>query len=290
MQRVEVTGANGVVLVGDAFGHRDAPAVLLLHGGGQTRHSWGATARDLAGAGFFAVSADLRGHGDSGWDPTGDYGFGAFRGDVEAWSTFLGGAPGVVGASMGGMSALITAGQRLAEGQDAAMSAIVLVDIAPQIETEGADKIVGFMTARPEGFASLEEAADVIAAYMPHRPRPKDTSGLAKNLRLGPDGRYRWHWDPAWIGDVSRRREVRGSDLLRDQARRLEIPTLLVRGRQSDLLSEAGARDFLALVPHAEYVDVAGAGHMVAGDRNDAFTNAVADFLTRVLHPGAATA
>ena len=248
-----------------------------------TRHSWRNTARDLALAGFFAVSADHRGHGDSGWDPDGDYEWSRFREDMEAWSAELGGAPAVVGASLGGMTALLTAGSRILEGKDAAMKAIVLVDIGPKVEMEGSDKIVGFMGARPDGFTSLEEAADVIAEYLPHRPRPKDTSGLAKNLRLHPDGRYRWHWDPAFISNINERRAARAEGSLDEYARALNIPALLVRGRQSDLLSEEGARYFLDLCPHAEYVDVAGAGHMVAGDKNDAFTNGVVEFLSRVV-------
>jgi len=281
MRQLIVNGGNGVRLVADAYGNPEDPPVLLLHGGGQTRHSWRNTAKDLADAGFFAVSADHRGHGDSDWDPDGCYDWHLFRADVEAWSQRLGGAPAVVGASLGGISALVTAGTRIDEGLDAGMSVIVLVDIAPKVEMSGSDKIVGFMAARPDGFASLDEAADVIAEYMPHRPRPKDTSGLAKNLRLGEDGRYRWHWDPAFITDIESRRASRREGELDHYARLLNIPALLVRGRQSDLLSEDGARHFLDLVPHAEYVDVAGAGHMVAGDKNDAFTAGVVDFLQR---------
>ena len=61
----------------------------------------------------------------------------------------------------------------------------------------------------------------------------------------------------------------------------LKVPTLLVRGRQSDVLTEEGVRDFLQLVPHADYADIAGADHMVSGDRNDAFNDAVFAFLER---------
>ena len=280
MRQISVLGGNGVRLVADAYGDASAPGVLLLHGGGQTRHSWRNTAQDLADAGFYAVSADHRGHGDSGWDPNGQYDWPYFRADVEAWCVELR-SPAVVGASLGGMAALVTAGGRIEDGLDPGMSAIVLVDIAPKVEIEGSNRIVDFMAARPEGFASHEEAADVIAEYLPHRPRPKDTSGLAKNLRLHEDGRYRWHWDPAWITDIESRRAARHEGRFADYARLLNFATLLVRGRQSDLLSEDGARDFLELAPHSEYVDVAGAGHMVAGDKNDAFTNAVIEFLQR---------
>jgi pimeloyl-ACP methyl ester carboxylesterase len=250
--------------------------VLLLHGGGQTRHSWAETARRLADAGWRAIALDLRGHGESAWDPDGDYHFDRFADDIVAVAASLGARPALVGASLGGIAALIA--QARTPGTLA--SALVLVDIAPKIEPDGADRIVNFMTARPDGFASLEEVADAIAEYNPHRPRPRDLSGLEKNLRLGDDGRYRWHWDPRFLAaDRPSRTE---DSTLEDAARTLDLPTLLVRGRLSDLLSEQGARHFLELVPHAEFADVSGAGHMVAGDRNDAFTRAVVGFLERV--------
>jgi pimeloyl-ACP methyl ester carboxylesterase len=133
---------------------------------------------------------------------------------------------------------------------------------------------------RPEGFGSLEEVADAIAEYLPHRPRQTNVGGLARNLRIGEDGRYRWHWDPAFM---SRDRPRSSDDLggFAAHAARLTMPVLLVRGRMSDVLSEEGAQDFLRVVPHAEYVDVRDAHHMVAGDRNDAFTDSVVDFLRR---------
>ena len=165
-------------------------------------------------------------------------------------------------------------------------SGLVLVDIAHRMEGDGRDRIGQFMTAHLDGFASLDEAADAIAAYNPHRPRPKDLSGLAKNLRER-DGRWYWHWDPRFVqGRFDFEDETRASMLapgrLAEAARSLRVPTLLVRGRQSDLLSEDGAREFLALVPHAEYADVSGAGHMVAGDRNEVFNGAVLGFLDRL--------
>jgi peroxiredoxin len=137
-----------------------------------------------------------------------------------------------------------------------------------------------------DGFASLQEVADAVAAYNPHRPRPADLSGLRKNVRQRADGRWVWHWDPRFQtgprehnmdGHLSMVRAER----LDTAARTLTAPVLLVRGKVSDLLSEEGARQFLALVPDAEFVDVEGAGHMVAGDRNDHFNNAVVGFLGR---------
>jgi len=161
----------------------------------------------------------------------------------------------------------------------------VLVDVAPRIEEQGRMRIGAFMLEHMEtGFASLEEVADAIQAYNPHRPRPSDLGGLQKNLRRGDDDRWYWHWDPAFIGGrLGSPDETRSSivdpERLGKAARALTIPTLLVRGRVSDLLSEEGAQELLELVPHAQLVDVAGAGHMVAGDRNDLFNDAVVRFL-----------
>ncbi|HEX5367090.1 MAG TPA: alpha/beta hydrolase, partial [Acidimicrobiales bacterium] len=102
-----------------------------------------------------------------------------------------------------------------------------------------------------------------------------------KNLRHGEDGRWRWHWDPAFLagGDRARRR---APDDLDQAAANLSLPTLLVRGRLSDMVSEEGARLFLQQCPHARYVDVADATHMVVGDRNDVFVTAVMEFLVEI--------
>ena len=114
--------------------------------------------------------------------------------------------------------------------------------------------------------------------------RLKSLDGLAKNVRLGSDGKFRWHWDPRYRAGSRnmQQREAR----LDACARRLSLPTLLVRGGLSDVLSEAGTRQFLAVCPHSEYVNVPSAGHMVAGDRNDVFGRSLIDFLGRAISPG----
>ena len=282
-QTIELVGRDGIRLVGDAVGDPGDPPVLLAHGGGQTRHSWHTTTTHLGTHGWYAVSLDLRGHGDSAWAPDGDYSVDAFSSDlIEVCRTL--GRPALIGASLGGTSSLLALGRTA----DAPCGrALVMVDIAPHIEIAGADRILTFMrTNMEQGFASLDEVADAVHAYNPHRPRPTDLSGLRKNVRQRDNGRWYWHWDPAFmsirpVDDESRTRAHR-AEHLDDAARSLRVPTLLVRGRQSDLLSEEGAQQFLRTVPHAEYADVGGAGHMVAGDRNDAFNDAVVSFLDRV--------
>lgn len=270
-------GVGGVKLAGDAWGDPGGHLVILQHGGGQTRHAWKHTGRMLGAAGYYAVAFDARGHGDSDWAPDGLYGQDVMVEDLKCVIAALGnGRPVLVGASMGGGTSLVAIGEEHVNA-----TALVLVDIAPRIETEGIDKIQAFMSLKPEGFDSLQEVADAIATYQPHREAPKNLNGLAKNVRLGDDGKYRWHWDPRFRPQRHdfAAREIR----LTKCARRLRVPTLLVRGGLSDVLTDEGAQDFLRLCPHSEYVNVTAAGHMVAGDRNDVFGTEVIAFLSRLV-------
>ncbi|NBN63631.1 alpha/beta fold hydrolase [Microvirga tunisiensis] len=283
-------GADGNRLVADRFGSDGAP-VLLLHGGGQTRHAWAGAGQRIAAAGHVAYCLDQRGHGESDWVASGRYAFGDFGRDLVAVAGQItqehGRPPVLVGASLGGLAGI------LAEGHQApgTLAALVLVDITPRVDLDGVSRIVAFMSERMEdGFASVEEAADAIAAYLPHRPRPGSLDGLAKNLRRTPDGRLRWHWDPKFIsarhgdGDVSR---AMAEDELVSAARRLSLPVLLIRGGRSELVSLAHVEEFRAMVPQARFVDVEAAGHMVAGDRNDVFGEALIGFLRDLspVHP-----
>lgn len=276
MHKVMLQGA-GVKIAADAGGPEDGVPVILLPGGGQTRHSWGAAAETLAALGHRVLSLDLRGHGESGWSPDGDYGLDRFVGDLAAILHSLPRPAFLVGTSLGGLTSLVTVG----EGH-ALVAGIVLVDVAPCIEMEGAAHIGAFMRASPQGFATVEEAADAVAAYQPHRKRPRELSGLLKNLRLRPDGRYRWHWDPAFTDrEISSSEFIRNAERLRAAGRALTIPALLIRGGLSAVVSLEGVEEFRTLVPHAEVVNIASADHMVAGDRNDLFNEAVTDFLAR---------
>ena len=268
--------ADDVELVADTWGRPDRPPALLLHGGGQTRHAWKRTAAVLASHGYHAVAVDLRGHGESGWSADGNYEIDRFAADVAELAAAFDSKPVLIGASLGGIASLIAAGEAPAP----IAAALVLVDITPRVDPAGVDRIRGFMASHIEdGFATLDEAADAIAAYLPHRPRPKSLEGLRKNLRQGADGRYRWHYDPAFVRGMPRRTDGDRETRLTAAAERLDVPLLLVRGGSSELVSEDIARAFVAQVRNGRYVDVHGAAHMVAGDVNDPFTEQVVVFL-----------
>ena len=277
----------GLSIAAQAWGDPAHPPVLLLHGGGQTRHSWGDTALWLADAGWYAIALDARGHGDSDWSAERHYTLDYLASDLRAIGAQLDQKPALVGASMGGMTALIAEGERLPE-TDSICTAIVLVDIAPRAEQKGIERIFAFMSANQNGFSSLDEAAEAVADYLPNRPPPSDHSRLEKNLRRRQssqgDWRYYWHWDPAMLtvwqqNNGSRTGQKQNEERLYRAARALTVPTLIVRGGMSDVVSETVMAEFLDAVPHVQSVNVADAGHMVAGDSNHAFTRAVIEFL-----------
>ena len=280
-------GVDGVRIVADRLGDPLAPAVVFLHGGGQTRRSWGRAAAAVAERGWQAVTVDFRGHGESDWSEDGDYRVTTFAADVLEVLRQLPPRPVLVGASLGGFTAMLLAG----ELSPNTVRAVVLVDIVPDMNQSGATRIHSFMNDRmTSGFASLEEVADAIQEYNPHRPRPTDLDGLRTNLRRR-DGRWFWHWDPKFIDGTSALPPIEVTEIDRMHAAveailRNNVPMLLVRGQMSDLVTEERADEFIARFPDIDFVDVGGAGHMVAGDRNDLFAGAVVEFLARHAEDG----
>jgi pimeloyl-ACP methyl ester carboxylesterase len=277
--------SDGIQLTGDRWpGAEHGQVVLLLHGGGQTRHSWDRTAARLSAAGWTAIALDARGHGDSDWHPQHDYSLDGFVGDLITFVASLDSAPVLVGASLGGITSLVAAGEHpgLAKG-------LVLVDVVVSVERAGVARIKEFLTANHGGFASLEEVAAAIEAYNPVRKRSRNLDGLRKNVRQRDDGRWYWHWDPEFISNDDEPQRRTDRDRLQRAASALTIPTLIVRGLQSDVVSDAGLADMLRLVPQAQVVEVQQAGHMVAGDDNDVFANRLEAFLSE-LEPEARSA
>jgi pimeloyl-ACP methyl ester carboxylesterase len=271
MRRLE--SRDGVGLALETRGAPDRPGIVFAHGFGQTRRAWAGSATALAELGYFTVTFDARGHGDSGWREEKPYDWEQMRDDLLAVVGTLPSPPVLVGASMGGLVGLA------AEGMDGPLfRALVLVDVTPRWEPRGVDRILNFMRAHPHGFDSLDQASEAIAAYLPHRSERKSPQRLRALLDEDGDGRLRWHWDPRLLDELARGSESQQPRLL-EAARRIRIPTLLISGGASDVVSPATIDEFLSLVPHAQHVVVPHATHMVAGDDNIVFTHHVVQFL-----------
>lgn len=268
-------GHGGILLTADVWGSDSAPPLVLLHGGGQTRHAWGRTGPRLAALGWQVIAPDLRGHGESGWSADGGYDLDLYAEDVRALVAELGGRPLLIGASLGGLSALLAAG----EAPEAAIRALVLVDVAHRPDPRGVRRITEFMRGRPDGFASVAEATAAVSAHLPHRVRSDNPEGIRNNLRPHGD-RWLWHWDPRMPAGFEGRMDPPGmAERLLDAACHTDAPILLVRGGSSDVVRDDIAEQFCDRVPHARRVDVADAGHMVVGDRNEHFLDAIVPFL-----------
>jgi pimeloyl-ACP methyl ester carboxylesterase len=274
---VEFSGIQGLTLVADEWLGRpaggadvadDRPSILMLHGGGQNRHSWKNTGQVLANHGFHVVALDSRGHGDSDRAPDADYDVETLTADVMAVLDAIGRPVILIGASMGGLTGILVADRAGPER----VTRLVLVDVVPRFEKNGSARIRDFMFSGLHGFAN-------VAAYLPPRTRPRSAEGLKKNLRLR-DGRWYWHWDPAFMTKPGDDPELRTENFERAAAD-LTIPVLLIRGKLSDVVSLEGVKHFLETVPNAEFVELSGAGHTAAGDDNDAFSDVVVTFATR---------
>jgi epoxide hydrolase-like predicted phosphatase len=271
-------------IVGDAFGIASNPPVILLHGGGQSRHAWGGTCQTLANNGFFAIAIDMKGHGESYWDEKADYRSSAYAVDLDKLVNKIGiasRAPLFIAASLGGLATL-----EARFCQTPLCGGIVLVDVTPRLEHAGVERVLTFMSdGMKNGFDTLEEAAKAIQAYQPQRNRPINPDGLKKNLRFDERRqKYVFHWDPAFLGN-----HIKDGKVLLDfeqkllqEAKKITCPVLLLRGKLTDLVSEEGVDSLRTVIKHAEVVNVVNAGHMVAGDQNDIFSSESLKFALRL--------
>jgi len=276
-ETVAYRGVDDVTLVADEWNRGAAadgrPSILMLHGGGQNRFSWKKTGQVLGDQGFHVVALDSRGHGDSDRAPGADYALETLCGDVLRVIDGIGRPVVLIGASMGGLTGILSADMAGPEK----VTKLILVDVVPRFEKDGSARIREFMFSHIDGFDSLDDAADAVASYLPHRTKPRSPDGLKKNLRER-DGRWYWHWDPKLMTKPGDDPHLRVEKLER-AAIGLRIPILLIRGKLSDVVSPAGVKDFLDKVPGAEFVELSDAGHTAAGDDNDAFTDAVVQFV-----------
>ena len=260
------------------FGPLRGRDVLCLHGGGQTAYMFEELGEALAPR-YHVLAPDLPNHGDSDWIE--DVSRFALAETLPPLYAHFGIERAVVvGASLGGMTTITLAARR-----PELVAGIVLIDIGHRLEEEGVRKIVEFMGAH-ESFGSLDEAAVEIARYLPHRKEVRAES-LSRNLRLREDGR--WEWKHALA------RRMRDVDLdsdewdwrtqfegMADDARVIQCPVLVMRGSESDVLSDEGAEEVAALIPDARLRRVERAGHLAAGDNPESTVALISGFLREI--------
>jgi len=269
---LRLSGADGNAIAADSFGEQGRPPVLFLHGGGQSRSAWRAAARALGDEGYYSISLDLRGHGDSDWAADGNYAFDRHVADLDTIIAGLGQPAILVGASLGGHIALIAAANLPHR-----VRALALADVTPWIDETEADTLRAAMRRVAEGFDTVAEAAAAV-----DRLRGVASNGDPERLRAHmreENGRLYWRWDPRFIQDEFVRHGGEGG-LFAAAAARLRVPALLMHAEFSTVVSEAQVLRFQEVVPDLHCERIAGVGHMVSGDDNDAYLPALRRFLS----------
>jgi pimeloyl-ACP methyl ester carboxylesterase len=239
------------------WGNLGAPPILCVHGYTSSAQAFNALARRLRDR-HHVVAPDVRGHGESGWSPSGAYQYENQVGDLAALVDKLGLARfTLVGTSMGGIIAMAYAGahpDRLAR--------LLINDIGPDVEV-GSQRITQMVGSRPDEFATLDDAMVYRRQMSPivAGRSSEDQRELALGvLRQRPDGRWIWKMDPEYV-----RQRVRigapQRPALWPALQHVTCPTLVVWGSDSDVLSESQARRMVAALPKGELVTVPGVGH-----------------------------
>ena len=239
------------------WGYPSAPPVVCVHGYTSSAQAFAAPTRHFQSR-FHTIALDVRGHGESAWSPTEAYQYHDQISDLAGFVDQLGLEQFVlIGTSMGGIIAMAYAG-----AHPERLLRLVINDIGPDAEA-GSQRITQMVGDRPEEFASLEDAMAYRRLVSPITARRSDED--QRELALGvlrqlPDGRWVWKMDPAYI----RQRVQQGPPPRPDlwpALHRIPCPTLVVWGRESDVLSEAQAQRIVDVLPQAELVAVPSVGH-----------------------------
>jgi pimeloyl-ACP methyl ester carboxylesterase len=258
------------------WGEPDAPPIVLLHGGHQSAHSWDLVSLHLARR-YRVLALDQRGHGDSEWPRDVEYTNHAMSLDAEAFIDTLGvRRPILIGHSMGGRNSML-----LTKRGPSRLRALVIVDVGPELSDRGREVIAGFVQANQE-FDDLEHFVSNVRKYDPYRSLEHIERTVKYNMLQRADGKFVSKCDstPRRLGLVRGQGPLENITL--EDARRFNLPVLLVRGADSRILAADAAERFRDALPHATLVTVPNCGHNVHGQNTLGFIAALDGFLDKL--------
>ena len=252
-----------------SWGDPSKPTIILLHGSNQSAHSWDLVSLNLS-ENYHVLALDQRGHGDSEWNRGADYSIAEMSLDAEAFIKARTSERVIlIGHSMGGMVSLMTA-LRCTD----LLRALVCVDIGPEVNEEGSKMIHEFVGRNIE-FDDMETFLDRVAEYDQFRSREHIERTLKYNLIRRADGKY--------VTKADRRRVASSRPQFPlDDVAALHLPTLVVRGEQSNVLAPEAAVRFSGALPAGELVVVPDCGHNVASQNTPGFLAALRPFLAKL--------
>jgi pimeloyl-ACP methyl ester carboxylesterase len=242
------------------WGTRGKPAILFLHGGALTAHTWDLCSLALR-RDFHCLALDQRGHGDSDWAPDGDYSIAAQVADIRGFIDHLGLDKFVlVGMSMGAINALA-----YAINHSERLSHLVIIDAGPEMRRPGSSRIRDFVNDVAD-VVSIEAIIERALEFNPRRDPNILRRSLMHNLRRQEDGSWRWKYDRSRFQRLEHEEHRAERARLADGLEHISCPTLVVRGGDSDVFHAEDAERLAARLPNGRQVTVPNAGHTVQGD------------------------
>jgi pimeloyl-ACP methyl ester carboxylesterase len=263
---------NGVTLHYLDWGAADRPPVILLHGITGHARVWDHLASRLL-PGHRVLALDQRGHGDSEPAPDDDYGVGTMAADVAAVAASLRlDRFALIGHSMGGRIAI-----KYAADHAARLDRLVIIDIGPEIDLVGLQRVRDMMAHSPERIESEEWAVEYIRRGNPLQDLGMLRERVRHGLRRQPDGELTWKYAKG-LREMMRAGRRDAVDLW-EPLPRITCPALVVRGAESDILTPDVAKTMAERLPDGRLVEIAGAGHTVPADRPEEFAAEIRRFL-----------
>ena len=279
--RDEFVEANGLRFHYREWGDtRTRHAVVLLHGYAETSEAWTETAQDLARE-FRVIAIDQRGHGQSDRATDRDYTRATQMEDLEAIIQSLGlRSVTLIGHSMGGANAICFAAEH-----PEMTTALVVVETAPEVLRSGIETIRRLL-ATGATFASLNDAIESFREFFPYATTEQIERRVRASLTVNDDGAYVWDFDPIFRDPTSRPPDPdpgqrRLSDLW-DCVDRVQCPTMIVRGSETDMLTPEAIQRLHRRVSGSRVSLIEDAGHSVPTDQPAALSLNIREFLQSI--------